>query len=515
MSMQNTPVSIHPSTNAEPLPNTFWQSRGNFIAGQWQAFTAQTLQFTVYNPNQPDECLGRFPASTVTDVNTAVAAAQNAYPTWKNTPAPKRAQYLYALAAYLQARKSDLARDMTREMGKSLEEAAGDVQEAIDMALYVAGEGRRLAGKTLPSELPDKLAMTLRQPIGVCGLITPWNFPIAVPAWKLFPCLLAGNTAVWKPSDYSPFMAQCMMEAFEAIKLPAGVVNLVQGNAATGMALVEHPDVRLISFTGSSHTGAQVASRCGALLKRVSLELGGKNACIVLEDANLPLAARGVAWGAFGTSGQRCTATSRVFVQVSIMDAFLTHLKREIASLDVGDTIQGAAIGPLISAKHKATVLDAIQQAVKEGAHCEMGGYPISEWPGHFIAPTVLTHVNPAMSVAQQELFGPVLCIITVPDLQTAIQECNESEYGLSSAIYTENMAHAFQAVHQIEAGITYVNAPSIGAEVQLPFGGVKKTGNGFREAADTALDIFTEWKTVYIDYSGQLQRAQMDVDWA
>lgn len=487
----------------------------NYINGIWQQPTQQQY-LENHSPNHPEDCLGRFPNSCAADVAAAVAAAKQAYPAWKATPAPRRAQYLFQLATHLEGIKGSLAVEMTREMGKSLEEAQGDIQEAIDMALYIAGEGRRLYGKTTPCELPSKLAFTLRQPIGVCGLITPWNFPIAVPSWKLLPCLLAGNTAVFKPSEEAPLMGQRFVEAFEAVGLPPGVLNLVQGaGSTTGQALVEHPDVQLISFTGSSQTGASIASQCGALLKRVALELGGKNACIVMNDADIELAARGVAWGAFGTSGQRCTATSRVLVQRDIKPRFMQALLQAVKALDVGDTTAGASIGPLINARQRNAVLAHIRRAHHEGATCILGGQALYQQKGYFIAPTIFDGVQPHMAIAQQEIFGPVLAVLEFDTLSQAIELCNQVEYGLSSAIYTANIGQAFQAVEALEAGITYVNAPSIGAEVHLPFGGVKKTGNGSREAADTVLDTYTEWKTVYIDYSGQLQRAQMDTHWA
>jgi alpha-ketoglutaric semialdehyde dehydrogenase len=487
----------------------------NYINGCWQA-ASQPRLFEDRSPNHPEDCLGYFPDSSSADVATAVAAAVDAFPAWKATPAPKRAQYLYKLATHLEGMKESLAVEMTREMGKSLEEARGDIQEAIDMALYVAGEGRRLTGKTTPCELPNKLAFTLRQPVGVCGLITPWNFPIAVPSWKILPCLLAGNTAVFKPSEEAPLMGQRLVEAFEAVGLPPGVLNLVQGKGATaGQALVEHPDVRLISFTGSSETGAQVASRCGALHKRVALELGGKNACIIMNDANLALAAKGVAWGAFGTSGQRCTATSRVLVQKEVKARFMEALLQEAQALEVGDTTAGATIGPLINAAQRDKVVGHIRQALHEGAICLLGGEALHQRKGYFVAPTILDGVQPHMAVAREEVFGPVLAVLEFETLEEAIALANDVEYGLSSAIYTRDVSQALRAVEALEAGITYVNAPSIGAEVHLPFGGVKKTGNGSREAADVVLDTYTEWKTVYIDYSDTLQRAQMDVDWA
>jgi len=498
-----------PTTTPEPLVITEQTFLGqNFIAGEWQV--ADTT-FDNMSPNHTNKLVGRFPNSTAKDVDAAVRAAVDAYPAWKKTPAPERAKVLYRLALILEGMKEDMAREMTLEMGKSLEEARGDIQEAIDMAYYVAAEGRRLFGQTTPSELPNKWAMTLRQPVGVCGLITPWNFPIAVPSWKLLPCILAGNTVVFKPAEDAPLMGQRFVEAFDQAGLPKGVLNLVQGiGNQAGKALVEHKDVRLISFTGSSETGAQVAKTCGEQLKRVALEMGGKNACIVMEDADIALAAKGLAWGAFGTSGQRCTATSRLLVQSSVKDALLDKLLEHTHALDVGDTNEGAAIGPLVNQAQLDKVLRYIEIGKNEGARLRCGGERVNR-EGFFVSPTIFDNVTPSMRIAQEEIFGPVLSVIEFDTFEEAIEIANGVEYGLSSAIFTNSMSQAFRAINELEAGITYVNAPSIGAEVHLPFGGVKKTGNGHREAAETALDIFTEWKTVYIDYSGELQRAQID----
>ena len=482
----------------------------NFIKGQWRSSVSQQM-FQSLSPNNPEDVVGIFPLSNATDVNMAVESAKEAYPLWKATPAPERAKYLVRVAELLKRDKAKLTQEMTFEMGKSLIEAGGDIQEAIDMAYFIAGEGRRLYGLTTPSELPHKWAMTTRQPMGVCGLITPWNFPIAVPSWKLFPCLLAGNTAVFKPAEDAPLMGQRFVELFEEAGLPKGVLNLVQGiGEEAGQALVHHADVRLISFTGSSETGALIASQCGASLKRHALELGGKNACVVMEDADLELAAEGIVWGAFGTSGQRCTATSRLLVQSSIKEALLEKIHQHMEALVLGDTTEGAMIGPLINEKQFRRVLGYIEMAHAEGAKCLRGGKSLAR-KGYFIEPTLFEEVNPRMQIAQEEVFGPVLAMMTFDSFEEAIQLANATDYGLSSAIFTTNMSLAFQAIESLEAGITYVNAPSIGAEVHLPFGGVKKTGNGHREASASVLETYTELKTVYIDYSGCLQKAQID----
>jgi len=482
----------------------------NYINGEWREPLSRHF-FENRSPNNPQDVIGSFPASTLEDVDLAIKSAQEAFAAWKATPAPERAKILIKVAQILERDKASLTQEMTREMGKSLVEAGGDIQEAIDMAYFVAGEGRRLYGQTTPSELPNKWAMTMRQPVGVCGLITPWNFPIAVPSWKILPCLLAGNTIVFKPAEDAPLMGQRFVEVFAEAGLPKGVLNLVQGiGETTGQAIVNHPDIRLISFTGSSETGATIAAQCGSQLKRVALELGGKNACIVMEDADLALAAEGIAWGAFGTSGQRCTATSRLLVHHSVKARLLELLLAETAKLVVGNTLEGADIGPIINPTQLKRVLDYIAIAQAEGATLLCGGHPI-ESDGYFVAPTIFDDVTPTMRIAQEEVFGPVLTVMSFDTLEEAIAIANGVDYGLSSAIFTNNMSHAFKAVEALEAGITYVNAPSIGAEVHLPFGGVKKTGNGHREAASQAFDVFTEWKTVYIDYSGRLQKAQID----
>jgi aldehyde dehydrogenase (NAD+) len=484
----------------------------NFINGQWQpSASGATLPNT--NPANPADVVGHFPLSNASDVDAAAKAAKAAYASWRLVPPPERANVLYKFADYVKTHKLAWAQTMSREMGKTLTEAKGDVQEAIDMALFVAGEGRRLYGHTTTSELANKFAMTLRLPLGVCGLITPWNFPVAVPSWKLLPALLAGNTVVFKPAEDAPLMGQRLVEAFEAVGLPAGVLNLVQGDGATtGAAMVEHPDICLISFTGSTATGAGIAERCGRLHKRCSLEMGGKNAIIVLDDANLDLAAEGVVWGAFGTSGQRCTATSRLVVHEAVHDALLAKVIAKTQTLVLGDPQEATTqVGPLINARALAKVERYLGIAQEEGATLVLGGQRVAGQAGYYIEPTIYTSVTPTMRIAQEEIFGPVLCVIKVASFDEAIAVANGVDYGLSSAIYTANVSRAFKAMRDLEAGITYINAPTTGAEVHLPFGGVKNTGNGHREAADVVLDTYTEWKTVYVDYSDTLQRAQID----
>jgi aldehyde dehydrogenase (NAD+) len=405
---------------------------------------------------------------------------------------------------------------MTREMGKILKETRGDVQEAIDTAFYAAGEGRRLFGQTTPSELPDKFALSLRMPLGVCALITPWNFPIAIPAWKLFPALLCGNTVVLKPAEDTPLTAAKLFEVLEEAGVPPGVANLVHGSGETaGASLVEHPDVKLVSFTGSTQVGKEIAAVCGQTLKRVSLELGGKNAQIVMDDADLQLALDGVLWGAFGTTGQRCTATSRLILHRAIKNEFIDRLVARAEKIKIGSGLdETVEMGPLINENARQKVHGYVQIGKDEGARLLTGGtvYEACEWAeGYFYRPTVFDRVTPAMRIAQEEIFGPVLSIIEANSFEDAIAALNSTRYGLSSSIYTGDVAKAFRAIRDIEAGITYINGPTIGAEVHLPFGGVKDTGNGHREAGTTVYDIFTEWKAAYIDYSGKLQKAQID----
>ncbi|MGH7843602.1 MAG: aldehyde dehydrogenase family protein [Candidatus Binatia bacterium] len=487
----------------------------NYIDGKWLAAGANKT-FENRNPADRNELVGLFPASDSDDVDAAVAAANRAFRHWRLVPAPQRGEILYRAGVLLRQRKEDIARTMTREMGKILQETRGDVQEAIDTAFYAAGEGRRLFGQTTPSELPDKFALSVRMPVGVCALITPWNFPIAIPAWKLFPALLCGNTVVLKPAEDTPLTAVKLFEALEEAGVPPGVANLVHGSGEyTGASLVRHPDVKLVSFTGSTAVGKEIAAACGQTLKRVSLELGGKNAAIVMADADLQLALDGVIWGAFGTTGQRCTATSRLILHRAIKDDFTDRLVARAEKIKIGSGLDEAVeMGPLISEDARQKVHRYVQIGKEEGARLLTGGsvYEEREWlDGYFYRPTVFDRVTPGMRIAQEEIFGPVLSIIEVNSFEEAISALNSTRYGLSSSIYTRDVARAFRAMRDIEAGITYINGPTIGAEVHLPFGGVKETGNGHREAGTAVYDVFTEWKSVYIDYSGKLQRAQID----
>lgn len=487
----------------------------NYINGKWQSANTDG-QIESRNPAQWSEMVALAPKSDKTDVELAVSAARAAYKEWRLVPAPVRAEKLFQVGNLLQQRKEELAQLMSREMGKPIAEARGDVQEGIDCAYYYAGEGRRLFGQTMPSELGNKFAMTVRMPIGVCALITPWNFPVAIPCWKSMPALVCGNTIILKPAKDTPACATVLFEIFAEAGFPPGVVNLIHGSGeVVGQALAEHPNVDLISLTGSSNTGARVAEVCGRTHKRLCLELGGKNAQIVMEDANLELALEGALWGAFGTAGQRCTATSRLLLHRDIKATFTAQLLERTKQLRIGAGIDpNSDIGPLVNPAQRERVQAYIDIAHNEGATVLIGGESVTDAAlkdGCFFQPTILDGVTPKMRVAQEEIFGPVVVLIEVTSFEEAITILNDTAYGLSSSVYTQDVNRAFQAMRDLEAGITYINGPTIGAEVHLPFGGVKQTGNGHREAGAAALDVFSDWKSVYVDFSGKLQRAQID----
>ena len=487
----------------------------NLIGGQWvPSKTGKTFQNV--NPARKDDVLGEFQASGAEDVDAAVKAAAEAWKTWRLTPAPKRAEIIFRTGELLLERKEQYARDMTREMGKVLAETRGDVQEAIDTAFYMAGEGRRLFGQTTPSELQNKFAMSVRMPVGVCGMIAPWNFPMAIPSWKLFPALVCGNTCVIKPAEDTPLSTINLVQTLMDAGLPPGVVNIVTGfGPDAGAPLVEHPGVRAVSFTGSSEVGRLVGQAAAGHFKPCSLEMGGKNAMIVLEDANLDLALDGALWGAFGTTGQRCTATSRIIVHRDVAREFTEKLVARAQALKVGDGLDEAVqMGPQINRQQIETSIRYCEIAQQEGAKLVTGGQPLAEGDfaqGHFFAPTVFAAVKPGMRIAREEVFGPVVSILECSGFDEAIEMANSIEYGLSTALYSREVNRAFRAMRDLEAGITYINAPTIGAEVHLPFGGVKKTGNGHREGGTGALDFYTTWKSVYVDFSDKLQRAQID----
>jgi aldehyde dehydrogenase (NAD+) len=487
----------------------------NFIDGKWvPAGSGKVCENR--NPADAREVVGIFQRSGAAEVHLAVEAAHAAFKKWSRVPAPRRAEIIMKAASILERQKESFSRDMTREMGKVLKETRGDTQEAIDTGYYFAGEGRRMFGMTTPSELPNKFAMCIRQPVGVVGMICPWNFPMAIPSWKLFPALVAGNTCVIKPAEDTPLSVFNFVSALSEAGVPPGVVNIVTGHGAeVGTPLVEHSLVRAISFTGSSEVGRIIGESCARTLKRCSLELGGKNPMIVLDDANLELALEGALWGAFGTAGQRCTATSRIILQKGVYQRFVDELVRRSKLLRLGNGLdESVDVGPVISRQQMETVLGYIDIGNKEGARLVGGGNRLEGGDyahGFFIEPTVFSEVDPKMQIAQEEIFGPVVSCIACDSLEDGIEIANGVKYGLSSALYTKDVNHAFAAIRDLDAGITYINAPTIGAEVHLPFGGMKETGNGHREGGVGALDFYTEWKAVYVDYSDRLQRAQID----
>ncbi|HMO59269.1 MAG TPA: aldehyde dehydrogenase family protein [Roseiflexaceae bacterium] len=487
----------------------------NLIGGMLVA-AAGGATFENRNPADTSEVVGIFQDSDERDVQAAVAAAQRAYADWRLVPAPKRAEILFRAGQLLIERKEQYARDMTREMGKVLKETRGDVQEAIDMIFFMAGEGRRLHGHTTPSEMQNKFQMSVRQPLGVCALITPWNFPMAIPSWKILPALIVGNTVVIKPASDTPLsvynFVQCLIDA----GLPAGVVNIVTGSGGrVGEPLMRHPDVKVISFTGSTEIGSRVARVGAEGMKHVSLEMGGKNPMIVMADADLDLVVDGALWGAFGTSGQRCTATSRLIAHRAVVGELTERLAARAESLTIGNGLDEAnQMGPSINQGQLDTVIRYVEIGKHEGARLIYGGSRLQAGAlarGFFHQPTIFGDVQRSMRIAQEEIFGPVLSIIPVDSLEEAIDVANDVPFGLSSAIYTRDVNAAFRAMRDLYTGIVYVNAPTIGAEIHLPFGGTKGTGNGHREGGQQVLDVFSEWKSIYVDFSGSLQRAQID----
>ncbi|TME28683.1 MAG: aldehyde dehydrogenase family protein [Chloroflexi bacterium] len=486
----------------------------NYIDGRWiDAAGGET--FEDIDP-ATGELIATVAKSQPADVDRAIESAKRALDSWRLFPAPKRGEILYRAGELMLRRKEDLAREMTREMGKVLPEARGDVQEGIDMTYYMAGEGRRQFGDVVPAELPNKWAMSMRSPVGVVAAITPWNFPLAIPTWKIMPALILGNAVVFKPASYTPLLAVRLVEILEEAGLPKGVINLILGpGGELGDHLVSHPGIDLISFTGSSDTGAHISEIGGRLLRRVSTELGGKNAIVVLDDADIDLSLDGIVWSAFGTSGQRCTAASRVIAHTGVAQALIDKLVGRAKKLRLGSGLDPSTdVGPVVAASQLERVHSFIPVAEKEGATVAAGGHVATEGAlakGFFHEPTVLVDVKPNMRVAQEEIFGPVTAVIEVSGIDEAIKVLNSTKYGLSCSVYTRNVNNAFRFMRDADTGLVYVNAGTIGAEIQLPFGGTKATGNGHREAGRAALDVYSEWKAIYVDYSGKLQRAQMD----
>jgi len=487
----------------------------NFINGKWVESSSGNT-FENRNPANTDELLGVFQKSNADDVKKALNAASEAYKKWRLVPAPKRGEILYRVAAKMWERKEEISRDMTREMGKVIAETRGDTQEAIDMTYYMAGEGRRLLGMTTPSEMPNKFNMTVRQPLGVCSFITPWNFPIAIPSWKMMPALICGNTIVIKPATDTPLSVAHLMEVCEEEGIPSGVVNMVTGSGgAIGNALIKDERVRVVSFTGSTEVGRKVSEGCAPDFKHCCLEMGGKNVQVVMDDANLELAVEGALWGAFGTTGQRCTATSRLIIHEKVHDKMVAMLQERAEKLKVGNGLDETVnMGPCINQGQLDTVLSYVDIGKKDGAEMITGGERLTGGDydkGFFVKPTIFTGVTQSMRIWREEIFGPVLSVATFKNFDQAIEMANDTPYGLSAAIYTQDVNLAYRAMRDVYTGIFYINAPTIGAETHLPFGGTKETGNGHREASTAALDVFSEWKSVYVDFSGTIQRPQID----
>ena len=488
----------------------------NYIEGQWVPARSGRV-FENRNPADQRDLIGTYQESTPEDASGAIVAALRAYASWRLVPAPRRAEILFRAAHIIAERKDAFARDMTREMRKVLEETGGDVQEAVDMTYFMAGEGRRLYGQTVPSELPNKFAMSIRQPVGVCSVITPWNFPMAIPSWKIIPALVCGNTVVFKPASLTPMSAINFVRVLEEAGVPPGVVNLVTGGPDVGTVLATHPDVSIVSFTGSTAVGRVVNQNAAPSFKKVHLEMGGKNVVMIMEDARLDLAVEGCLWGGFGTTGQRCTAASRVVVHEKVYDAFVERFVERVKALRVGNGLDPAVqVGPSVSEEQLATVVKYVSIGRTEGATLLAGGSRLTGGDfdhGFFHEPTVFGDVTPTMRIAQEEIFGPVVAVMKCRSMEEAVAIGNGVPYGLSASIYTRDVDRAFAAMRDMYTGIFYVNAPTIGAEVHLPFGGTKATGNGHREAGIAALDVFSEWKSIYVDFSGRLQRAQIDTE--
>ena len=489
----------------------------NYINGKWVESKSKET-FRSINPANKDEVIGIVSKSGGGDVDEAVKAARKAYEGWRLTPPPRRGEILFRAAELLSRNKESVGRVVTREMGKVLSEGLGDVQEAIDMGYYMAGEGRRLAGETVPSELANKDMKSVRVPIGVFGLITPWNFPVAIPSWKIFPALICGNTVVFKPSSDTSACAAKFVEVLAEAGLPEGVLNLIHGpGGEIGEYLVSHPEIDAVSFTGSSDTGKRLEGICGAIHRIIVTEMGGKNAIIVMEDANLDLAVEGAIWGGFGTTGQRCTATSRIVVHKKVYRTFTEKFRTAASHLRLGDGLQKETdVGPIINESQFKKILKYIDVGKKEGAKLILGGKAYEKGncvKGYFIEPTIFSEVTPEMQIAQEEIFGPVVSLIRAEDLRNAIQIVNGTSYGLSSAIYTQDVNASAIAERDLESGIVYINASTIGAEIQLPFGGIKHSGYGRKEAGGRggALDTYSRWKVIYRDFSGKLQKAQID----
>ena len=474
----------------------------NFVQGAWKTPTTKEWIENI-NP-ATGECFGLYPRSGVKDITHATEAARKAFRSWKDTPAPARAEFLLKAAGFLRMHREEFARELCREMGKPWKECIGDVQEAVDMAHFAAGEGRRNLGMVTSSELPNRTVMAFREPIGVVGAITPWNYPLAMPAWKIMPALIAGNTVILKPAEDTPHSALNLARAFEAAELPDGVFNVIMGTGEeAGQALVNQDGVNVISFTGSTQVGTLIAEQCPRQRKRVSLEMGGKNAVIVLADADLDLAVKGIVRSVFATSGQRCSSAGRIIVEESLVVPLTALLLEATERLVLGNGIdKSTVLGPIINEERLNSIETDVAQALNQGARALCGGRRATEGAlaqGFFYQPTLLTGVTPDMPIAQEETFGPVAAILPVRDIHHALNVANGVDYGLTSAVFTKDINQALFMARTIEVGSFFINTACVGAEIQLPFGGMKGSGNGRREGAHHMLDIYTEWKTVSI----------------
>ncbi|HUA01970.1 MAG TPA: aldehyde dehydrogenase family protein [Candidatus Aquilonibacter sp.] len=481
----------------------------NYINGRWvESRSGKTLERR--NPADLNEVVSVSPLSTRDEVGEAVAAAKAAFPGWRDTPAPVRGKILARAAALMEKRKDELARTLTREEGKTLKESLVEMQRSINILEFTAGEGRRLGGETVPSESPKNFTYTMKQPLGVVGAITPWNFPVAIPVWKAAPALVAGNTMVIKPAELTPQTCAQMCEILEQAGLPAGVLNMILGaGEEVGDELLRSPEVRAISFTGSNDVGSLIYATAAKQMKKCQCEMGGKNPVVVLKDADLALAADSVVAGAFGSTGQRCTATSRVVVEDAIAGRFVEMIVERAKKLKVGNGLDaGIDVGPLVDEQQFNAVLRYIETGKKEGTLL-LGGAPARDGVpagagGYFVEPTIFDHVRWDSTIAQEEIFGPVLSVIRVSDFEEALRVANSVKYGLSSSVYTNDASRIFEFIDRIESGMTHVNAPTVVSEAQLPFGGVKATGVGLREMGRVAIDFYTELKAVYIDYTSR-----------
>ncbi len=485
----------------------------NFINGRWVE-SRSPRSSERRNPANLDEVIGLAPLSTREETREAIAAAREAFPSWRDTPAPARGRVIAKAALVMEQQKDELARLMTREEGKTLKDSLGEVQKSINILEFMAGEARRIGGETLPSELPKNFAYTLKQPLGVVAAITPWNFPVSIPVWKIAPALIAGNTVVFKPATLTPFTGAKVVQIFEQAGVPAGVLNMVVGSGGeVGDELLQHPDVRALSFTGSNEVGSELYAQGARRMKKCQCEMGGKNPLVILADADLPLAVESAVFGAFASTGQRCTATSRVVVEEPVADQFVKLLVERAGKLRVGNGLEpGVDMGPAVDEGQLKTDLHYIEVGKKE-AKLLLGGERLSGNGydrGYFVAPTIFDRVTADSTIAQDEIFGPVLSVIRARDFDEALRMANSVRYGLSSSLYTNDAAKIFEFIDRIETGITHINSPTVGGEAHLPFGGMKATGVGLREMGRVAVDFYTELKTVYIDYTGRKRESNV-----